>query len=41
MNWHVFYNKLDIYMGKLTVTQRAEILRRAPKKVRSDMRKRP
>ena len=34
MNFFVFYNKIDIYLSKLTVTQRAQILRRATKKRR-------
>ena len=41
MNLFVFTNKMDIYMSKLTVTQRAEILRRAPKRMRSELRSRP
>ena len=41
MNLFVFTNKMDIYMSKLTVTQRAEILRRAPRRVRTELRSRP
>jgi hypothetical protein len=32
MNFHVFYNKFDIAMDKLTVTERALLLRRAPRR---------
>jgi hypothetical protein len=41
MNFHVFFNKFDIAMDHLTVTERALLLRRAPKASHSDTTSKP
>jgi hypothetical protein len=41
MNFHVFYNKFDIAMDHLTVTERAALLRRAPRVVHSEVTSKP
>jgi hypothetical protein len=41
MNFHVFFNKFDIAMDHLTVTERAALLRRAPKTRQSELTEKP